>query len=148
MKRSAVIYNANIKPGDVIDGLASFCQASDENEYNGGMGSSGLNSARHNVFYNYLSKKYPQSFDDLVHESLVFSGSKKMLDTVENSPLNAGKLVLSPTRTYAPIIKEILSHFSNTEIHGMVHCSGGAQTKILHFIENLHIIKDNLFEIP
>ena len=148
MKRSDVIDNSNIKPGDVIVGLASFGQASYENEYNGGMGSNGLTSARHDVFDNYLAKKYPESFDASVPEALVFSGSKKMLDSVENSPLNAGKLVLSPTRTYAPIIKEILSHFSNTEIHGMVHCSGGAQTKILHFIENLHIIKDNLFEIP
>lgn len=148
MKRSEVVDNANIKPGDVIVGLASFGQASYEKEYNGGMGSNGLTSARHDVFEKYLAKNYPESFDALVPDELVFSGSKKLQDSVENSPLNAGKLVLSPTRTYAPIIKEILSQFSNEEIHGMVHCSGGAQTKILHFVENLHIIKDNLFEVP
>ncbi len=148
MKRSEVVDNANIKPGDVIVGLASFGQASYEKEYNGGMGSNGLTSARHDVFDKYLAKNYPESFDALVPDELVFSGSKKLQDSVENSPLNAGKLVLSPTRTYAPIIKEILSQFSNEEIHGMIHCSGGAQTKILHFVENLHIIKDNLFEVP
>ncbi len=148
LKRSEVIDNANIKPGDVIVGLASFGQATYEKEYNGGMGSNGLTSARHDVFEKYLAKKYPESFDASVPEELVFSGSKKLTDPVGNSPLNAGKLVLSPTRTYAPIIKKILSKFSNKEIHGMVHCSGGAQTKILHFIENLHIIKDNMFEIP
>ncbi|MDP2686583.1 MAG: AIR synthase-related protein [Aequorivita sp.] len=148
MKRSDVINNANIKPGDVIVGLASFGQATYEKEYNGGMGSNGLTSARHDVFEKYLAAKYPESFDSSVPSDLVYSGSKKLDDSVPNSPLNAGKLVLSPTRTYAPIIKEILSQFSNKEIHGMVHCSGGAQTKILHFIENLHIIKDNLFEIP
>ena len=148
MKRSDVVDNANIKPGDVIIGLASFGQATYEKEYNGGMGSNGLTSARHDVFEKYLSKKYPESFDASVPEELVYSGSRKLQDSVENSPLNAGKLVLSPTRTYAPIIKEILSQFSNKEIHGMIHCSGGAQTKILHFIENLHIIKDNLFEVP
>lgn len=148
MKRSEVIDNANIKPGDVIVGLASFGQATYEKEYNGGMGSNGLTSARHDVFENQLAKKYPESFDPSVPEELVYSGSKKLQDSVENSPLNAGKLVLSPTRTYAPIIKEILSRFSNKEIHGMVHCSGGAQTKVLHFVENLHIIKDNMFEVP
>lgn len=148
MKRSDVVDNANIKPGDVIIGLASFGQATYEKEYNGGMGSNGLTSARHDVFEKYLSKKYPESFDASVPEELVYSGSRKLQDSVENSPLNAGKLVLSPTRTYAPIIKEILSQFSNKEIHGMIHCSGGAQAKILHFIENLHIIKDNLFEVP
>lgn len=148
MKRSEVIDNANIQPGDVIIGLASFGQASYEKEYNGGMGSNGLTSARHDVFDNYLAKKYPETFDPAVPKNLVYSGSKKLDDAVDNSPLNAGKLVLSPTRTYAPIIKKILSQFSNTQIHGMVHCSGGAQTKILHFVENLHIIKDNLFEIP
>ncbi len=148
MKRSEVIDNANIQPGDVIIGLASFGQASYEKEYNGGMGSNGLTSARHDVFDNYLAKKYPETFDPAVPKNLVYSGSKKLDDAVENSPLNAGQLVLSPTRTYAPIIKKILSQFSNTQIHGMVHCSGGAQTKILHFVENLHIIKDNLFEIP
>lgn len=148
MKRSQVVDNANIKPGDVIVGLASFGQATYEKEYNGGMGSNGLTSARHDVFEKYLAKKYPESFDASVPEELVFSGSKRLQDAVKGSPLNAGKLVLSPTRTYAPIIKEILSQFSNKEIHGMVHCSGGAQTKILHFIDNLHIIKDNLFEVP
>lgn len=148
MKRSQVVDNANIKPGDVIVGLASFGQATYEKEYNGGMGSNGLTSARHDVFEKYLAKKYPESFDASVPDQLVFSGSKKLEDSVADSPLNAGKLVLSPTRTYAPIIKEILSQFSNKEIHGMIHCSGGAQTKILHFVENLHIIKDNMFEIP
>ncbi len=148
MERKNVIDNANIKPGDVIVGLASFGQASYEKEYNGGMGSNGLTSARHDVFDNYLAKKYPETFDAAVPKDLIYSGSKKLDDAVENSPLNAGKLVLSPTRTYAPIIKKVLSRFSNTEIHGMVHCSGGAQTKILHFVENLQIIKDNLFEIP
>ena len=140
MKRSAVVDNANIKPGDVIVGLASFGQATYEKEYNGGMGSNGLTSARHDVFDNYLAQKYPETFDSSVPKELVYS--------IADSPLNAGKLLLSPTRTYAPIIKKILSQFSNKEIHGMVHCSGGAQTKILHFIENLHIIKDNLFEVP
>ncbi|HBL80960.1 MAG TPA: phosphoribosylformylglycinamidine cyclo-ligase [Aequorivita sp.] len=148
MERKNVIDNANIKPGDVIVGLASFGQASYEKEYNGGMGSNGLTSARHDVFDNYLAKKYPETFDAAVPKDLIYSGSKKLDDAVENSPLNVGKLMLSPTSTYAPIIKKILSRFSNTEIHGMVHCSGGAQTKILHFVENLHIIKDNLFEIP
>ncbi len=148
MKRSNVVDNANIKPDDVIVGLASFGQASYEKEYNGGMGSNGLTSARHDVFEKQLSNKYPESFDASVPERLVYSGSKNLQDSVEGSSLNAGKLVLSPTRTYAPIIKKILLQFSNKEIHGMVHCSGGAQTKILHFVENLHIIKDNLFELP
>ncbi len=148
MKRSDVIDNSNIKPGDVIVGLASFGKATYEKEYNGGMGSNGLTSARHDVFDKYLANKYPESFDAAVPNELVYAGSKKLNDSVENSELNAGKLVLSPTRTYAPIIKEILLRFSNKEIHGMVHCSGGAQTKILHFVENLHIIKDNMFEIP
>jgi phosphoribosylformylglycinamidine cyclo-ligase len=148
MKRSEVIDNANIKAGDVIVGLASFGQATYEKEYNGGMGSNGLTSARHDVFHHYLADRYPESFDPSVPKELVYSGSKKLTETLENLSLNAGKLVLSPTRTYAPIIKKILSRFGNTHIHGMVHCSGGAQTKILHFVENLHIIKDNLFEIP
>jgi len=148
IKRQDVIDNANIIVGDVIVGLASFGQASYESEYNGGMGSNGLTSARHDVFEKYLATKYPESFDSLVPRDLVYSGSKKLTDSVINSPLNAGKLVLSPTRTYAPIIKKILSKFSSKDIHGMVHCSGGAQTKILHFIENLHIIKNNLFSIP
>lgn len=148
MKRSEVIDNANIKAGDVIVGLASFGQAIYEKEYNGGMGSNGLTSARHDVFEKYLAQKYPESFDASIPDSLVYSGSKKLTDSVPNSPLDAGKLVLSPTRTYAPIIKKILSLFSNKEIHGMVHCSGGAQTKILHFVEDLHIIKDAMFEVP
>ncbi|MCZ4317987.1 AIR synthase-related protein [Aequorivita viscosa] len=148
MKRSNVVDNANIKPGDVIVGLASFGQATYEKEYNGGMGSNGLTSARHDVFEKYLANKYPETFDASVPSELVYSGSKKLDDVVANSPINAGKLVLSPTRTYAPIVKEILTQFSNKEIHGMIHCSGGAQTKILHFIENLHIIKDNMFDVP
>ncbi len=148
MKRTDVIDNANIQPGDVIVGLESFGQATYEKEYNGGMGSNGLTSARHDVFHNYLADKYPESFDAAVPAELVYSGTIKLTDAVENSPIDAGKLVLSPTRTYAPIIKKILSTYSSKEIHGMVHCSGGAQTKILHFINNLHIIKDNLFEVP
>lgn len=148
MKRSEVIDNANIQAGDVIVGLASFGQASYEKEYNGGMGSNGLTSARHDVFNKTLAEKYPESFDAAVPEDLVYSGSKKLDDNVEASPLNAGKLVLSPTRTYAPVIKKILSKYDNKQIHGMIHCSGGAQTKILHFIDRFHIIKDNMFDIP
>ena len=148
MKRTDVIDNSTIKAGDVIVGLESFGQASYETEYNGGMGSNGLTSARHDVFEKYLATKYPESFDQEVPEDLVYSGSKKLTDLVDGSDLNAGKLVLSPTRTYAPIIKSILSKYTNKDIHGMVHCSGGAQTKILHFVKNLHIIKDNLFEVP
>lgn len=148
MKRSQVIDNSNVKEGDVIVGLASFGQAKYEKAYNGGMGSNGLTSARHDVFAKCLAEKYPESFDASVPEELVYSGTKKLTDLVENSPLDAGKLVLSPTRTYAPIIKKILEKYNTTQIHGMVHCSGGAQTKILHFVDNLHIIKDNLFEIP
>ncbi|MFT5216433.1 MAG: phosphoribosylformylglycinamidine cyclo-ligase [Glaciecola sp.] len=148
IKRSDVIDNANIKEGDVIVGLESFGQASYEKEYNGGMGSNGLTSARHDVFHKYLAERYPESFDASVPEELVYSGQMKLTDDVENSSINAGKLVLSPTRTYAPIIKEILSKYTSKSIHGMIHCSGGAQTKILHFIDNLHIIKDNMFPIP
>ncbi|MFD2565169.1 AIR synthase related protein [Aquimarina rubra] len=148
MKRSDVIDNANIKAGDVIVGLASFGQASYEKEYNGGMGSNGLTSARHDVFHKILAEKYPESFDAAVPSDLVYSGKTNLTDKVKNSPIDAGKLVLSPTRTYAPIIKKILSKFDSETIHGMVHCSGGAQTKILHFVDNLHIIKDNLFEVP
>lgn len=148
MKRSQVIDNENIKEGDVIVGLASFGQASYEKEYNGGMGSNGLTSARHDVFAKYLAINYPESFDASVPADLVYSGSKKLTDTVDEAPVNAGKLVLSPTRTYAPIIKKILEKYDVSQIHGMVHCSGGAQTKILHFVDNLHIIKDNLFEVP
>ena len=148
MKRADVIDNENIKPGDVIVGLESFGQATYEREYNGGMGSNGLTSARHDVFQKYLAEKYPESFDAAVPNELVYSGNIKLTDSVENSPLNAGKLVLSPTRTYAPIIKKILEKYTSKEIHGMVHCSGGAQTKILHFIDDLHIIKNNLFPVP
>ncbi len=148
MKRSDVIDNANIKAGDVIVGLESFGQATYETEYNGGMGSNGLTSARHDVFHNYLASKYPESFDAAVPADLVYSGNTKLTDTVENSPIDAGKLVLSPTRTYAPIIKEILSKYKSDTVHGMIHCSGGAQTKILHFVDELHIVKDNLFPIP
>ncbi len=149
MKRSDVIDNANIKAGDVIVGLASFGQANYEKSYNGGMGSNGLTSARHDVFSKYLATKYPESYDAAVPEELVYSGGLKLTDSVENSPIDAGKLVLSPTRTYAPVIKKILSKYDAKDIHGMVHCSGGAQTKILHFIgDDLHIIKDNMFEVP
>jgi len=149
IKRSKVIDNANIQEGDVIVGLASFGQATYESEYNGGMGSNGLTSARHDVFGKVLAQKYPESFDPSVPSDLVYSGSMNLLDTVHDVPLDAGKLVLSPTRTYAPIIKKILSQFTNSDIHGMVHCSGGAQTKILHFLgDNLHVIKDNLFDVP
>ena len=148
MKRSEVIDNANIKAGNVIVGLSSFGQATYEKEYNGGMGSNGLTSARHDVFSKILAEKYPESFDSGIPQELIYSGSKNLTDEVEDSPLDAGKLVLSPTRTYAPVIQKILSKFSNKEINGMVHCSGGAQTKILHFVDNLHIIKDNLFDVP
>ncbi|HIP36229.1 MAG TPA: phosphoribosylformylglycinamidine cyclo-ligase [Crocinitomix sp.] len=147
MKRSEVIDNANIKAGDMIVGLSSYGRATYENEYNGGMGSNGLTSARHDVFDKYLAEKFPESFDPAVPSNLVYSGSKKLTDKVENSPIDAGKLVLSPTRTYAPIIKEVLNRHRKN-IHGMVHCSGGAQTKILHFVDNLHIVKDNMFDIP
>ncbi len=148
LKRSNVIDNANIKAGDVIVGLASFGQATYEKEYNGGMGSNGLTSARHDVFSKYLANTYPESFDAAVPDELVYSGKTKLTDVVANSPLDAGKLVLSPTRTYAPIVKKVLEKYDANAIHGMVHCSGGAQTKILHFIDQFHIIKDNLFPIP
>lgn len=148
MKRTDVIDNANIQAGDVIVGLASFGQATYEKEYNGGMGSNGLTSARHDVFAKYLAEKYPESFDASVPNELVYSGQTKLTDSVANSPIDAGKLVLSPTRTYAPVIKKILSKYNSNEIHGMVHCSGGAQTKVLHFVDNVHVIKDNLFPVP
>jgi phosphoribosylformylglycinamidine cyclo-ligase len=148
MKRSDVVDNGNIKPGDVIVGLASFGQAKYEKEYNGGMGSNGLTSARHDVFANYLADKFPESYDSSVPKDLVYSGGVQLTDSVENSPIDAGKLVLSPTRTYAPIIKSILNKYTPKYIHGMVHCSGGAQTKVLHFIEGVHVIKDNLFPVP
>ena len=147
MKRSDVISNDNIQAGDVIVGLASFGQASYETTYNGGMGSNGLTSARHDVLDSYLAPKYPESFDPEVHSSLVYSGSKRLTDAVENTPVNVGQLILSPTRTYAPFAKTLLDEL-RPHIHGMVHCSGGAQTKVLHFIENLHVVKNNLFPIP
>ncbi|MFA9210700.1 MAG: AIR synthase related protein [Moraxellaceae bacterium] len=147
MKRSDVISNHTIQAGDVVVGLASFGQATYEDAYNGGMGSNGLTSARHDVFSKVLAEKYPESFDAAVPSELVYSGSKRLTDEVAGVPLNAGQLVLSPTRTYAPVIKAILDKH-RSEVHGMVHCSGGAQTKVLHFVENVHIIKDNLFPIP
>ena len=147
MKRSDVINNANIKAGDVIVGLASYGKATYEKEYNCGMGSNGLTSARHDVFSKYLAQKYPESYDAAVPEELVYAGGLKLTDSVEGSPLDAGKLVLSPTRTYAPVVKKMLD-VMRSDIHGMVHCSGGAQTKVLHFVENVHVIKDNLFPIP
>ena len=143
-----VIDNANIQAGDVIVGLASDGQATYEKEYNGGMGSNGLTSARHDVFSKILATKYPESFDPTVPENLIYSGSKELTSTLEGVPLDVGKLVLSPTRTYAPVIQKIFSQMGTTSIHGMVHCSGGAQTKILHFVNNLHIIKDSLFPVP
>ena len=147
MKRSEVISNANIQDGDVIVGLASFGQSTYEDSYNGGMGSNGLTSARHDVFGKDLAEKYTESFDPSVPADLVYSGTKGLTDKVEGLPLDAGQLVLSPTRTYAPIIKKILeSHRAN--IHGMVHCSGGAQTKVLHFVDGVHVIKDNMFPVP
>lgn len=147
MKRNEVIDNARIQAGDVIVGLSSSGQATYETEYNGGMGSNGLTSARHDVFDKYLKVKYPESFDPTVPDDLVYSGSYKLTDKVVGAPLDAGKLVLSPTRTYAPIIKQILDKH-RSDVHGMVHCSGGAQTKVLHFVDNVHVIKDNLFPIP
>ena len=147
MKRSDVISNHTIQEGDVIVGLASFGQASYETGYNGGMGSNGLTSARHDVFNKSIAQEFPESYDPSVPEELVFSGTKNLTDSVEGSPINAGQLVLSPTRTYAPVIKAILDQH-RSEIHGMVHCSGGAQTKVLHFVNDVHIIKDNLFPIP
>ena len=147
MKRSDVVNNANIQDGDVIVGLASYGQATYEKEYNGGMGSNGLTSARHDVFAKYLAKKYPESYDAAVPEELVYSGKLKLTDAVENCPVNAGKMVLSPTRTYAPVVKKILDEL-RPKVHGMIHCSGGAQTKILHFIENLKVTKNNMFPVP
>lgn len=147
MKRSDVINNSNIRPGDVIVGLASFGQATYEKQYNGGMGSNGLTSARHDVFSKYLAKKYPETFDAAVPEELIYSGGLKLTDSVQGSPLDAGKLVLSPTRTYAPVVKKLLDAL-RPQIHGMVHCSGGAQTKIMHFVDGVRVVKDNLFPIP
>ncbi len=148
MKRCDVIDNANIRPGDVIVGLVSFGKASYESEYNGGMGSNGLTSARHDVFGKYLAEKYPESYDNAVPEELVYSGSLHLTDSVSGSPLDAGKLVLSPTRTYAPVIKRLLDEMRK-DIHGMVHCSGGAQTKVMNFVgDNCRVVKDNLFLLP
>lgn len=147
MRREDVIDNARIEAGDVIVGLASYGQATYEAGYNGGMGSNGLTSARHDVFCHALAAEFPESYDHAVPEELVFSGSKNLTDAVEGSPLDAGKLVLSPTRTYAPVVKKVLDSLRH-QIHGMIHCSGGAQTKILHFVNGLHIIKDNLFPVP
>ena len=147
MKRSDVINNANIRPGDVIVGLASSGQATYEKEYNGGMGSNGLTSARHDVFGKDIARNYPETYDHAVPQDLVYSGGLNLTDKVQGSPLDAGKLVLSPTRTYAPVVKKLLDAL-RPQIHGMVHCSGGAQTKILHFVENVHVVKDNMFPIP
>jgi phosphoribosylformylglycinamidine cyclo-ligase len=147
MKRADVIDNANIRAGDVIVGLSSSGQATYEKEYNGGMGSNGLTSARHDVFASYLAEKYPESYNPEIPRDLAYSGGKKLTDKIENLGVDAGKLVLSPTRTYAPVVKKMLETL-RPHIHGMVHCSGGAQTKILHFIDNLKVVKNNLFPIP
>lgn len=147
MARKDVIDNSNIKAGQVIVGLASFGQASYEDEYNGGMGSNGLTSARHDVFHHLLKSRYPESFDGALDDSLVYQGKYALTDMVDGLGISMGKLVLSPTRTYAPIIKEVLNR-CRTSVHGMVHCSGGAQTKVLHFVDDVHIIKDTLFEVP
>ena len=148
MKRSDVIDNANIRPGDVIVGLSSTGQASYEKRYNGGMGSNGLTSARHDVFAKYLAEKYPESYDKAVPEELVYSGRYRLDDKVEGAPVTAGELVLSPTRTYAPVIKQLLTEM-RPKVHGMVHCTGGAQTKVLHFVgDDCRVVKDNLFPIP
>ncbi|GAB3749487.1 AIR synthase-related protein [Spirosoma pomorum] len=147
MRRDQVISNDQIQAGDVIVGLASFGQATYENQYNGGMGSNGLTSARHDVLGHYLADNYPESFDPAVDKSLIYSGSKSLTDLVESTGLNVGQLILSPTRTYAPVAKVLLEELRE-QIHGMVHCSGGAQTKVLHFVDNVHVIKDNLFPVP
>jgi phosphoribosylformylglycinamidine cyclo-ligase len=147
MRRSEVIDNANIRAGDRIVGLASYGQAIYEKEYNGGMGSNGLTSARHDVFANYLAEKYPESYDTSLPAELVYCGALRLTDSIAGSPLDAGKLVLSPTRTYAPVVKKLLEAL-RPQIHGMVHCSGGGQTKVLHFVDNVRVVKDNLFPIP
>lgn len=148
INRNQVIDNSNIRPGDVIVGLASDGQATYEKEYNGGMGSNGLTSARHDVFVKDLAAKYPESFDPSVPQDLVYTGSRRLTEEVSGTPLDAGKLVLSPTRTYAPVAKKVIDEIGTQHIHGMVHCSGGAQTKILHFLEKGHVVKDNLFDLP
>ena len=147
MKRKDVISNGNIRPGDVIVGLSSYGQASYEKSYNGGMGSNGLTSARHDVFGKYLATKYPESYDNAVPDELVYSGTLKLTDKIAELGIDAGKLVLSPTRTYAPVIKKLLDEM-RSQIHGMVHCSGGAQTKIMHFVEKMRVVKNNLFPVP
>ena len=148
IKRTEIINNANIKAGDVIVGLASYGKAVYESEYNGGMGSNGLTSARHDVFSKHIAQHYPESYDAAIAEALVYSGKMELTDTIDGVTVDVGKLMLSPTRTYAPVIKKIVDTCARDTIHGMVHCSGGAQTKILHFIEELHVIKDNLFDVP
>lgn len=147
LQRSEVIDNANIRDGDVIIGLSSYGQAQYEDEYNGGMGSNGLTSARHDVFANYLADKYPESYDALVDKDLIYSGSYKLTDTIDEVGVTAGKLLLSPTRTYAPVLKEVLLNYRSV-IHGMIHCSGGAQTKVMNFVDELMVVKDNLFPVP
>lgn len=147
MRRADVVDNANIRPGDVIVGLASYGQAAYETEYNGGMGSNGLTSARHDVFCKAVAEKYPETYDNAIPQELVYCGTCGLTDAVEGAPVNAGKLVLSPTRTYAPVIKAVLGEL-RPSIHGMVHCSGGAQTKVMNFVGDVHVIKDNLFDVP
>ena len=148
IKKNQVIDNANIRSGDVIIGLASFGQASYEDFYNGGMGSNGLTSARHDVFSKDLAKKFPESYDPMISDNLIYSGTKKLLDNHNKLSIDIGKLILSPTRTYAPVFSQVFKKIDKKNIHGIIHCSGGAQTKILHFVDKLHIVKDNLFETP
>ena len=148
IKKDEIIDNGNIRSGDVIVGLASFGQATYEEFYNGGMGSNGLTSARHDVFSKDLAKKFPESYDPHISDNLIYSGTKKLLDNYDKLSVNVGKLILSPTRTYAPVFKQVFKKINKKNIHGIIHCSGGAQTKILHFVDKLHIVKDNLFEIP
>ena len=148
IKKTEIIDNSNIKSGDVIVGLASFGQASYEDSYNGGMGSNGLTSARHDVFSKDIAKKFPESYDHKINDNLIYSGTKKLLDNYDKLSVDIGKLVLSPTRTYAPVFSQVFKTLDKKNIHGIIHCSGGAQTKILHFVDKLHIVKDNLFDIP
>ena len=148
IKKTEIIDNGNIRSGDVIVGLASFGQASYEDSYNGGMGSNGLTSARHDVFSKDLAIKFPESYDHKINDNLIYSGTKKLLDNYDKLSVDVGKLVLSPTRTYAPVFNEVFKNLDKKNIHGIIHCSGGAQTKILHFVDKLHIVKDNLFNIP
>ena len=148
LKKEDVIDNSNIKAGNVIVGLASFGKTNYEDQYNSGIGSNGLTSARHDVFDKYLKDKYPETYDNSLSDDLIYSGSKKLTDKIEGTNINAGQLVLSPTRTYAPVMKEIFSKINRKKINGLIHCSGGAQTKVMNFVDNKHIIKDNLFDIP